>query len=221
MLAFEFINRLKNKSFQNIADEQYTNDDRVFYINMWLNYIYRFLNSRTIRNYSAYKEIVTPDQTWRNFITTYPIQWVIKEPYSDTDVTDTWVLANVSDINWSRGIVLEKYNFFVSNVEDWYTYLPGDTWIIWIQTNKEYNNVLIKYKRWPKKLLVSNIGIEYIDLPSDLFGALMNIVMRYAMPIYLENWVNLSKAYQEQAIEDLRNYAELAWIIIDNERFTA
>jgi hypothetical protein len=45
--------------------------------------------------------------------------------------------------------------------------------------------------------------------------------MRYAMPVYLENGINVSKAYQEQAIEDMKNYAELIGMMIDTERFTA
>jgi hypothetical protein len=58
-------------------------------------------------------------------------------------------------------------------------------------------------------------------VPDDLLGALQNLVMRYAMPVYFENGINISKSYQEQAIEDMKNYAELIGMMIDMERFTA
>jgi len=84
MLAKDFITRLKTKSFQNISNEQYQDDDWVFYINAASNYLYRFFNGRNIRPYSVYQELIASSPAGTEFSTTYKMQGIIKDVYSES-----------------------------------------------------------------------------------------------------------------------------------------
>jgi hypothetical protein len=241
MLAKDFINRLKTKSFQNISNEQYQDDDWVFYINAASNYLYRFFNGRNIWPYSAHQEIVTASPASTEFSTTYKIQWIIKDIYSESawvdvdiswyntietrkwyiDNSNTGVRANPSSLTANDWKQVTRKNFFPTPWQDEFAFKIDQTGIIGITTGNSYDSVLIRYKRWPRKIETADIATVDVDVPDDLLGALQNLVMRYAMPVYLENGINVSKAYQEQAIEDMKNYAELIGMMIDTERFSA
>jgi len=242
MLASDFIRRLKTKSFQNISTEQYDDDDWVFYINAANNYLYRYFNARSIWPFSAYEELIVPTTVpSTQFNSTYTIQWMISDKFSSgqtssvsiswyntietssrvIDDSSTGVWADASSLTSNDWQQLVRKNFFTTPGWNEFAFMANTTGIYWVITGTAYSSLLLRYKRWPAKLETADINTTNIDLPDDLLGALQNIVLRYAMPIYLENGVNLSKWYQEQAIEDMKNYAELIGLMIDNDKFTA
>lgn len=219
MKLSSFLSLIKAESLQNISDDFYDSKDFVNSISRSLDYIFRYLNAKSIFPYWAIEEEVTADSLDpRLFILSNKLQWLIWDR-DDTEIdsfSDRWSESWV----WGDGKSLSQKNFFITQDKwDFFTFVPSIEWIKSIRTSKAYGSLKIRYKRWPKYPQIDEVN-EDIDLPEDLIWVLLNLCMWRVIPLFLENWFDLANNYYLQSNEDLDNYAQVMGGAVWTDRFT-
>lgn len=222
MIFQNFIQDFKDWILQNISDDNFSETRLVNEYNWAASYIFRFLNARNVRPFSAVIEELTPDvDNTRRFTTTYRISSII-EDVDDTNY-DSWTQTKHIWIEADWETQLKWRNLIFKNDEwNFYRIEYTITWPQAILTAKEYNKLEVRYKRLSRLYTVEDLTDNTLeaDMPEDLLGILQNIMFWRCFPKnFLENGFDLANAYLMQAREELENYAkELA---AQNQRLTA
>lgn len=131
---------------------------------------------------------------------TYNSHWVIRE-IEDDDHNNRYTGV----IGWEN-TNLEYQHFFTDTEADTFTYRGNLTWVRYIETSKSRATIKVRYKRWPILLTSESTGND-IDCPEELLWVLHDLCMWRAMPLYLEQWIALSREYLSMANETMKAYA--------------
>lgn len=222
MIFQNFIQDFKEWILQNISDDNFSNTRLVNEYNWAAWYMFRFLNARNVRPFSAIIEELSPDaDNTRRYTTTYRISSII-EDVDDTNY-DAWTKTKNTGVVVDDNKQLVWRNLIFKDDEwDFYRIEYTVTWPQAILTAKEYTKLEVRYKRLSRLYTVDDLtnNTLEVDMPEDLLGVLQNIMFWRCFPKnFLENWFDLANAYLMQAREELENYAkELA---AQNQRLTA
>lgn len=244
MKASQFLQVMKNQALQNISQDYNSDSVWVFYINAWLDYIYRFLNARHVRPYSVVDETIGDWTATNEFTSTYSIQWIIIDKFFEgsenvsadvywynsrgmtnfetraTTINDsnTGVIAD-PDANWEWTQLYRK-NFIANTDQNTYAFVSWIDGIQTVKTGKNFSYLRLRYKRWPQRIDVWDLTVD-VDLPVDLLWSLLDFCMWRIYPVHLENGFDLANNYFQHGVEDLTNYVNSLWSNIENNKFSA